>query len=93
VPDRARWPDPAVSPLHARELGGLPPALVITAEHDPLRDEGEQYAERLEAAGVPVRARREPGLVHGFVTLDHISPACAAALDRVIEDVRGLLGE
>jgi acetyl esterase len=93
VPDRSRWPDPAVSPLHARELGGLPPALVITAEHDPLRDEGEQYAERLEAAGVPVRARREPGLVHGFVTLDHISPACAAALDRVIEDVRGLLGE
>jgi acetyl esterase len=67
------------------------PALVITAEHDPLRDEGEQYAERLRAAGVPVRARREPGLIHGFVTLDWVSPACAAALQRVIEDVEELL--
>jgi acetyl esterase len=93
VPDRSRWSDPAVSPLHARELGELPPALVITAEHDPLRDEGEQYADRLQAAGVPVRARREPGLIHGFVMLDAVSPACAAALDRVIGDLRELLGE
>jgi acetyl esterase len=93
VPDPSRWSDPAVSPLHARELGGLPPALVITAEHDPLRDEGEQYADRLQAAGVPVRARREPGLIHGFVMLGAVSPACAAAVDRVIEDLRGLLGE
>jgi acetyl esterase len=92
VPDQSRWSDPAVSPLHAQELGGLPAALVITAEHDPLRDEGEQYAERLRAAGVPVRARREPGLIHGFVMIDAVSPACAAALERVIGDVKELLG-
>jgi acetyl esterase len=64
---------------------------VITAEHDPLRDEGEQYAERLRAAGVAVRARHEPGLIHGFVMLDAVSPACAAALARAISDLRELL--
>jgi acetyl esterase len=92
VPDRSRWSDPAVSPLHAEDLAGLPPALVITAEHDPLRDEGEQYADRLRAAGVAVRARREPGLIHGFVMIDAVSPACAAALERTIGDIRELLG-
>jgi acetyl esterase len=92
VPDRSRWSDPAVSPLHAEDLDGLPPALVITAEHDPLRDEGEQYADRLRVAGVAVRARREPGLIHGFVMIDAVSPACAAALERVIRDLRELLG-
>jgi acetyl esterase len=91
VPDSARWSDPAVSPLYA-DLSGVPPALVITAENDPLRDEGEAYAERLTTAGVPVRARREPGLIHAFVMLDAVSPACAAALDRVIGDLRDLLG-
>ena len=91
VPDPARWADPAVSPLHAPDLSGLPGALVVSAEHDPLRDESEAYARRLRDAGVAVELRREPGLIHGFMTLDEISPACAAAADRVAADLRAKL--
>jgi acetyl esterase len=88
VPDESRWADPGVSPLHAPVLSGLPPAIVVTAEHDPLRDEGEAYARRLRDAGVAVTARREPGLVHGFLGLVAISPACASATGRIAADLR-----
>jgi acetyl esterase len=91
VPDEARWGDPDVSPLHAPDLSGLPRALIVTAEHDPLRDEGEAYARRLAEAGVDVELRREAGLIHNFVMLDTVSPACAAAVDRVTADLRRLL--
>jgi acetyl esterase len=88
VPDRTRWSDPGVSPLLAPDLSGLPEALIVTAEHDPLRDESEAYARRLRDAGVQVELRREPGLIHNFITLDEVSPACAAAADRVAAGLR-----
>ena len=59
--------DPLVSPIKRDDLTGLPPALIITAEHDPLRDEGELYGRRLQAAGVDVTATRYAGANHGFV--------------------------
>jgi acetyl esterase len=88
VPDRSMLTGPAVSPLCVPDLSGLPAAIVVTCEHDPLRDQGEAYAQRLREAGVPTNARREQGLVHNFLLLDSISPACAAALDRVAADLK-----
>ena len=73
------------------EFDGAPRALVVTAEYDPLRDEGEAYADALAAAGVHVDRVRYDGLVHGFIDMGVMSPAAAAALEDVAVRVGTLL--
>jgi acetyl esterase len=92
VPDPAMRSDPRVSPLLDPHLEGSPRAIVVTCEHDPLRDQGEAYAARLREAGVHTALRREPGMVHNFLLWDTVSPACAAAADRVADDIAAALG-
>lgn len=86
LPDPARRTDPLASPLHAPDLTGLPPALVVTAEHDLLRDEGDRYAQRLAAAGVPVRHHVVAGVDHAFTHVEPIAPT-RAFLDVVVAEV------
>ncbi len=70
--DPARALDPLVSPLHADDLSGLPPAYILTAEFDPLRVEGERYAEMLRASGVAAKAVRHAGALHGSAMLTRV---------------------
>jgi acetyl esterase len=87
VPEPGRRRDPDVSPLRAASVAGLPPAIVLTAEHDVLRQEGEAYADRLREAGVPVTLRRFPGQMHGFFALMNILPGHSAAMTYLADEL------
>lgn len=76
--------DVRLSPLAAESFLGLPPAVVVTAEYDPLRDEAEDYARVLERAGVPVTVRRYDEMLHGFMDMGAYSPAALRAMDDAI---------
>lgn len=68
TPEEEMWLSPYTSPLNAKNLEDLPPTLIITAEFDPLKDEGEQYGERLARSGVPVKHLHYKGVMHGFIS-------------------------
>jgi acetyl esterase len=91
VPDPARRSEPLVSPLRAPDFADLPPASVLTADHDPLRDEAEDYAARLRGAGVAVVARRYLGVIHGFASLPFATPLANRALEDLASDLRASL--
>jgi acetyl esterase len=72
LPTEEDGQNPYASPFRARDVRRVAPALVITAEFDPLRDEGEAYGARLREAGVPVEIKRYNGMIHGFFSLGHV---------------------
>ncbi len=97
APDEKTRDNPYVSPLRAstKELTGLPPALIITAENDPLRDEGEAYARKLKEAGVDVNAVRYNGTIYDFVLLNalrHI-PSTESAIELARGGIRNHIGQ
>ncbi|KKI90436.1 lipase [Bacillus sp. SA1-12] len=84
TPNEEMWNLPYASPLHADSLKNLPAALVITAEFDPLRDEGEAYGKRLAESGVPVKAIRYNGVMHGFVSFYEVMDRGNYALNEAV---------
>jgi acetyl esterase len=84
--------EPYASPMRAKSLRGLPPASILTAEYDPLRDEGEAYAQALRAAGVEVSVHRYDGLIHAFVRRVREFDAAHAAIREIGGQLRAAIG-
>jgi acetyl esterase len=91
LPDESRAGERDASPLREPDLAGVAPALVLTAEYDPLRDEGEAYARRLEEAGVPTALRRYDGQIHGFFRMPALIDRGSEAIDEVATELRAAL--
>jgi len=98
--DSMKWfeahyaPDPAdwhASPMLAADHRGVAPAMVLTCEYDPLRDEGNDYASKLSAAGVPVVNRCYPGLIHGSFSMVALIPSAKSMMDDASSALRGAL--
>jgi acetyl esterase len=89
--DEADGALPYASPLRAQSLAGLPPALIVTAEFDPLRDEGEAYGRRLQEAGVPATVHRYDGMFHSFVSFLGVLDAADEALGEIADALRAAL--
>ena len=91
IKDEGEAYHPYVSPLRAENLNDLPPALIITAEYDPLCDEGEAYGKRLQEAGVKVTLSRYPGMIHAFIRMTARLGKAKEAIDEIAGTLRGAL--
>ncbi len=91
IDDEGEANHPYVSPLRAENLSDLPQALIVTAEYDPLRDEGEAYGQRLQEAGVTVTQSRYPGMIHAFIRMTARLDKAKEALDQVAGTLRRVL--
>ncbi|WP_425309624.1 alpha/beta hydrolase [Ammonicoccus fulvus] len=84
--------DPEVSPLRADDFRGLPPATILLAEHDPLKDEGRAYAQALAVAGVPVHVETAAGQAHGFLPMLNVLPGAEVGVDLIVEQLAQVSG-
>ena len=92
LPGREAGLEPSASPTKAKDFKGLPPAMILTAECDPLRDQGEAYARKLQAAGVPVELKRYDGMIHPFFQFGGIIDTARVAMADAASAVRRALG-
>jgi acetyl esterase len=92
LPSENEGKHPYASPLQAQDLSNLPPAMVITAEYDPLRDEGEMYAGRLQEAGNKVTVKRYDGMIHGFFSMGAVIDQGKLAIEDVAKGLRSAFG-
>jgi acetyl esterase len=92
LPDEAARDDPEASPLRAPDFSRLPPAIVVTAEYDPLRDEGRAYVERLRDAGVDVTHHHYDDMIHAFFSFVNIFARGNEAVEQVARDIRAKVG-
>ncbi len=91
LPDEASWRDPDASPVFAEDLGGLPPALIVSAGFDPLRDDAKAYADALTAAGVSAGYVCYGGMIHGFLNMPAVLDDGREAAARVARAIGGAL--
>ena len=91
-PDPTRRASPLATPMRATDLTGVAPAVIVTAEHDILRGEAEQFAERLRDDGVPVELLAFPGQIHGFIQMRGVFSDAARALESAADALRRLIG-
>jgi acetyl esterase len=91
LPNASDWTQADASPLLAEDLGGLPPVLLIAAGCDPLRDEGKAYAQKLTEQRVRVAYRLEPQLIHAFLSLFNLEPACSPYAEEILRYAAGVV--
>ena len=91
LPDETLRACPDAAPLRSSYTAGLPPAVIVTAEHDVLRDDGERYAGLLRESGVAVEVREFAGQMHGFMSMIGVLPASETAIDFVAQRITSSL--
>lgn len=91
LPSESEAKEAMASPLLADDHSGLPPAIIVTAGFDPLRDEGEAYADKLREAGVEVKQSHYDGMIHGFVSMIGALDKARESIDEMRRELRAVL--